>query len=96
VWDWPAPVPVAEELDAYRDIAVQARLDAEARRLALFVIDLEPGREGVTATDVLAFRRADQATLPARVRAVMRAAFDEPLRAGAPMEPLTPLRARAR
>jgi hypothetical protein len=68
-------------------MVARARLEAEPSRLLVFTIDLQRGREPVPDTLAAAFARADHATLPARIRAVVHGQFDVPLAAALGDEP---------
>jgi hypothetical protein len=79
VWRWPEPGPAKADWDRFRERARQAMVDAEPRRLVLFAIDLQRGREPIPDGLAAAFARADQVSLPARIRRQVSTRFDQPL-----------------
>ncbi len=79
VWQWPEPSPAKADWNRFRGLARQAVVDAEPRRLVLFTIELQRGREPIPDALAAAFARADQASLPDRIRRQVRTWFDWPL-----------------
>ena len=73
------PRPCEQERERWQALVDQAWLEAAPRRLVVFAIDLQRGREPIPDAVAAAFHRADQASLPARIRQQISRVFDERL-----------------